>query len=88
MLVLSRRRDESIMIGDEVEVTVVEVRGDVVKLGVKAPRSVPVHRKEIYETIQRENLAATKASKTDISKILKAVRARKDKGSEKTPPDA
>jgi carbon storage regulator len=74
MLVLSRRRDESIMIGDNVEITVVEVRGDVVKLGVRAPREVPVHRKEIYMTIQEENIAAARASAQDISKALEAVR--------------
>ncbi len=54
MLVLSRQRDESIMIGDEVEVTIVDVRGDKVRLGITAPKSIPVHRREIYDAIQRE----------------------------------
>lgn len=54
MLVLSRQRDESIMIGDDVEVTIVDVRGDKVRLGITAPRSIPVHRREVYEAIQRE----------------------------------
>ena len=54
MLVLSRQRDESIMIGDDVEITVVDVRGDKVRLGITAPTSIPVHRKEVYETIKRE----------------------------------
>ena len=54
MLVLSRQKDESIIIGDDVEVTIVDVRGDRVRLGIIAPRSVSVHRKEIYEAIQRE----------------------------------
>ncbi len=54
MLVLSRQKDESIMIGDEVEVTIVDVRGDKVRLGITAPRSIPVHRREVYEAIQRE----------------------------------
>ncbi len=54
MLVLSRQKDESIMIGDEVEITIVDVRGDKVRLGINAPRSIAVHRKEIYEAIQRE----------------------------------
>ena len=54
MLVLSRQRDESIMIGDEVEITIVDVRGDKVRLGINAPRRIAVHRKEIYEAIQRE----------------------------------
>jgi len=54
MLVLSRQKDESIMIGDEVEVIIVDVRGDKVRLGITAPKKIPVHRKEIYEAIQRE----------------------------------
>ncbi len=54
MLVLSRQRDESIMIGDDVEITIVDVRGDKVRLGITAPKSIPVHRREIYEAIQRE----------------------------------
>lgn len=60
MLVLSRKRDESIVIGDNIEITVVDVKGDQVKIGVKAPRAVSVHRKEVYEAIQRENVAAAK----------------------------
>jgi carbon storage regulator len=54
MLVLSRQRDESIMIGDDVEITVVDVRGEKVRLGITAPPHVPVHRKEVYEAIRRE----------------------------------
>jgi carbon storage regulator len=54
MLVLSRRKDESIMIGDDVEITIVDIRGDKVRLGITAPKNIPVHRREVYETIQRE----------------------------------
>ena len=54
MLVLSRQRDESIIIGDDIEITIVDVRGDRVRLGINAPREVSVHRKEIYDAIQRE----------------------------------
>lgn len=54
MLVLSRQRDESIMIGDDVEVIIVDVRGDKVRLGITAPKEIPVHRREIYDAIQRE----------------------------------
>ncbi|MHC4570910.1 MAG: carbon storage regulator CsrA [Planctomycetota bacterium] len=54
MLVLSRQKDESIMIGDEVEITIVDVRGDKVRLGITAPKKIPVHRREVYEAIQRE----------------------------------
>ena len=55
MLVLSRQRDQTVMIGDEIEVTIVDVRGDRVRLGFKAPAEVPVHRKEVYDAIRREN---------------------------------
>ena len=53
MLVLSRQKDESIMIGDDVEIIIVDVRGDNVRLGITAPKSTPVHRREIYNAIQR-----------------------------------
>ena len=59
MLVLSRHRDESIMIGDDVVVTIVDIRGDKVRLGIDAPTSIPVHRQEVYEAIQRENKQAS-----------------------------
>ena len=55
MLVLSRQRDESIIIGDNIVITVVDIRGDKVRLGIEAPKEVPVHRQEVYEAIQREN---------------------------------
>lgn len=53
MLILSRKKDESIVINDEITIVVVEIRGDKVRLGVEAPRDVPVHRREVYDTIQR-----------------------------------
>ncbi len=55
MLVLSRQRDESIVIGDNVVVTIVDIRGDKVRLGIEAPGEIPVHRQEVYQAIQREN---------------------------------
>jgi carbon storage regulator len=63
MLVLSRQKDESIMIGDDVEITIVDVRGDKVRLGIAAPKEIPVHRKEVYEAIQREKNEQKKAQK-------------------------
>ena len=54
MLVLSRQKDESIMIGDNVEITIVDVRGDKVRLGITAPKDISVHRREVYDAIQRE----------------------------------
>jgi len=58
MLVLSRQRDESIIIGDNIVVTIVDIRGDKVRLGIEAPAEIPVHRREVYEAIQRENQRA------------------------------
>lgn len=60
MLVLSRQRDQSIVISDNIVVTVVDVRGDKVKLGIEAPQDVTVHRREVYEAILRENQQAAK----------------------------
>jgi carbon storage regulator len=71
MLVLSRHRDESIMIGDDVVVTIVDIRGDKVRLGIDAPQDIPVHRQEVYEAIQRENRNATKLENADARRIGK-----------------
>jgi carbon storage regulator len=54
MLVLSRKKDESIIINDHIRVTVVEIRGDKVRLGIDAPKDVSVHRREVYEAIQNQ----------------------------------
>lgn len=54
MLVLSRRRNESIIINDEITIVVVEIRGDKVRLGIEAPREASVHRREVYDAIRRE----------------------------------
>ena len=59
MLVLSRHRDESIMIGDDIVITIVDIRGDKVRLGIQAPTHVPVHRQEVYEAIKREGSTRT-----------------------------
>jgi carbon storage regulator len=69
MLVLSRQRDESIIIGDNVVVTIVDVRGDKVRLGIQAPAEVSVHRREVYEAIQRENRRAAEIPADDARQI-------------------
>lgn len=61
MLILSRQRDETILIGDEVEITVVDIRGDKVRLGINAPRHIQVHRKEVYDAIERAKHAKVQA---------------------------
>lgn len=65
MLVLSRQRDESIMIGDDIEVIIIDVRGDKVRLGITAPKNLPVHRREIYDAIQREKEKKKAEQKSD-----------------------
>jgi carbon storage regulator len=74
MLVLSRQRDETIMIGDDIEITVVDIRGDKVRLGITAPRTVQVHRKEVYEAIKRENAEASQVRIDDFSVATKGLR--------------
>ena len=69
MLVLSRHRDESIIIGDNIVITVVDVRGDKVRLGIDAPTDIPVHRQEVYEAIQRENAKAAQLRPTDTHQL-------------------
>ena len=66
MLVLSRQRDESIMVGDNVQITIVDIRGDKVRLGIIAPAEISVHRKEVFDAIQRENQKASTVSTEDI----------------------
>jgi len=71
MLVLSRQRDETIMIGDDIEVTVVDIRGDKVRLGINAPKEISVHRKEVYDAIRRENREAAQVKPEDLSALTK-----------------
>ena len=66
MLVLTRKVHQSIIIGDEIEVVVLEVRGEQVRVGIRAPRNVSVHRKEIYEQIHEENKDASEVRPEDV----------------------
>ena len=67
MLVLSRKKNESIVINDVITIVVVEIRGDKVRLGVEAPKEVPVHRREVYEAIKRNEAAQGKAAAIESS---------------------
>jgi carbon storage regulator len=69
MLVLSRHRDESIIIGDDIVITVVDIRGDKVRLGIAAPIEISVHRQEVYEAIQRENRQASRLDPQEARQI-------------------
>lgn len=71
MLVLSRKKGESIMIGDQIEVKVLAIDGDQVKIGIVAPKSVNVHRSEIFDAIQQQNKEALNATVPDFMKQLK-----------------
>ncbi len=71
MLALTRKKGETLVFNNDIEVTVLEIRGDQVKLGIKAPRSVPVYRKEVYIQIQKENeAAATVENLAELKKLL------------------
>ncbi len=71
MLVLSRKKNESIVIADDITIVVVEIRGDKVRLGVEAPKEVPVHRREVFDAIRRNEAAAANEGKADTAKTNK-----------------
>ncbi len=66
MLVLTRKLHQSIVIGDGIEVVILEIRGEQVRIGIKAPKNVSVHRKEIFDQIQEENSSASKVRPEDL----------------------
>lgn len=66
MLILTRKKDQTIKIGDDIEITITAVEGEQVKIGISAPKHVEIHRKEVYETIQKEN---SQASNVDVSML-------------------
>lgn len=67
MLALSRKKDEAVIINDDIEITIIEIKGDKVKIGISAPKSVPIYRKEVYMQIQNANKEA--AQSVDIKNI-------------------
>ncbi|HBB41915.1 MAG TPA: carbon storage regulator [Treponema sp.] len=70
MLILSRKVDEKIKIGNDITLTIIEVRGDMVKIGVEAPKNVKVFRQEVFEAIQAENKAATSVSEEALKNLF------------------
>ncbi len=84
MLILSRKKNESIMIGDDIEIMVTEVSGDVVKIGISAPRRVSVHRKEVYEEIKAENVLASKANISQLTSLSQFLRSQQSGVKRKT----
>lgn len=74
MLILSRRTEESIMIGDNIRIKVLEVHGDMVRLGIEAPRDLKVYRTEIYEEIKKQNAQAASTPVDALSKLMGALK--------------
>lgn len=73
MLVLTRKTGEGILIGDDVKITIVEVRGNSIRLGIQAPRQKKIHRLEVYERIMNENREALKWHPSDLSKLQESL---------------
>jgi carbon storage regulator len=71
MLVLTRKPNQSIMIGDDIEVTVLSTTGDKVRIGIQAPRDIPIFRKEVYLEIQQETMAAGSSARAEVDEALK-----------------
>lgn len=71
MLVLTRKKNQSIVIGENIELTIIDIQGDQVKIGVKAPKNIPVHRKEVFLEIQEENLKASEINIEGLNGLLK-----------------
>ena len=83
MLVLSRKTKESIIIGDNVEIQIIDIKGDQVKIGINAPRNVSIYRKEVFEEIQRENKAAAGGTEFNVEGLKKLFGRGKKDGSGK-----
>lgn len=80
MLVLSRQVNESIIIGDGIEITVVDIKGDKVRLGISAPGNIAIHRKEVYAAIKSENVAAAQSGAGDLDEVSRLLdKKRRDK---------
>ncbi len=83
MLILTRKLNESIMIGDQIEISIVDIRGDQVKLGIKAPKNIKVYRQEVYRAIQQENIEAVKSKPESVFPLENLLDKGKEKGKER-----
>ena len=83
MLVLSRKKNEKIVIGNDVIVTVLEIRGDQIQIGISAPREITIHRMEVYESIKKVTEEAARSTTTEALDELRRMRQKKDDDSKK-----
>jgi len=74
MLILTRKLGERITIGDDIVITLLEIKGSQVKLGIRAPKDISIHRQEIYERIRGENLSSSEISASDLSRAASLIR--------------
>ena len=72
MLVLSRKKDQAIMLGDNIEITIIEIQGDQVRIGINAPKNVSIYRKELFIEIQEENMKAASSEMVKFDSIFKS----------------
>ncbi len=77
MLVLQRKKNQALRIGDDIEIIITDIKGDTVKIGIRAPKSVTILRKEIYDSIQEQNIAAAKPKPEDLDKMTEWMQKKK-----------
>ena len=83
MLILTRKLGEQIAIGDDIVITLLEIKGSQVKLGIEAPRNISIHRQEVYERIRRENVISSAVAASDLSKAASLLQAKRSKDGER-----
>lgn len=74
MLVLTRKKDQSILIGDKIEITILEIKGDQIRIGIDAPKDVTILRKEVFMAVKEENKAAITTSEIDLGSLTKRLK--------------
>ena len=81
MLVLTRKKGQALMIGHDIELSVIDIQGDQVRIGINAPKNITIHRKEIYEEMRKENLSAIAGKNTDIQVLNEKFKKKADSAS-------